>query len=37
VETYGHGIWAIFAGTLAAWIILPFSLAWWFLKKSEVP
>jgi Cu-processing system permease protein len=37
VDTYGHGIWAIFAGTLAAWIILPLTLAWWFLKKSEVP
>jgi Cu-processing system permease protein len=37
VENYGRGIWVIFAGTLAAWIIMPFSVAWWFLKKTEVP
>ena len=37
VENYGHTIWAIFAGSLAAWIILPFTLAWWFLKRTEVP
>lgn len=37
LEHYGGAIWAIFAGTLAAWIILPFVLSWWFLKKAEVP
>lgn len=37
VENYGRAIWLIFGGTLAAWIILPFTAAWWFLKKSEVP
>lgn len=37
VENYGRGIWVIFAGTLAAWIALPISAAWWFLRKTEVP
>ena len=37
VENYGRAIWAIFIATLAAWIILPFTLAWWFLKRTEVP
>jgi Cu-processing system permease protein len=37
VENYGHALWAIFAGTLAAWITLPFAAAWWFLRKTEVP
>lgn len=37
VENYGRAIWAIFAGTFVAWIALPLTLAWWFLKKTEVP
>ena len=36
IETYGHAIWGIFAATLTAWIILPFTLAWWFLKRTEI-
>ncbi len=37
VEHFGHALWAIFAGTCAAWIILPWMLAGWFLKRTEVP
>lgn len=37
VETYGRAIWVVFGGTFALWIAFPLTLAWWFLKRAEVP